>query len=298
MFTLSVLAMATAAALLVPDLTLAQANMAERLAPGQPPVIAVTGRMRDAGVPEDSLAGLQWAIDRGVDLLAVRVQLTGDGQYIVFNDGVLTRMTNVREIFPDGAPRREPGDMAAKWHIVADYTLEEIKRLRLLDAQGGDHPVPTLDEALDLIDGRVPVLLALEGYQIESLAALLEPRDKQGLLLFAGGDVQDLPAISAATGIGIWASVVDASNPKAVFEDRIQRFGSELKVVDVRSSSLTPEILAIADEHGVRLAVGGIFWEDIELRGGNTAPWLEAIDGGAAVYWTEHPNTVLELLGR
>ncbi len=293
-----IFAIAGAVAMLVPDLGVAQAGMVERLAPGQPPVIAVTGRMNDTAFPDDSMAGLQWAIDRGVDLLAIRVQMTGDGEYIVFNDGTLTRMTNVRDVFPDGAPRRDPGDMVAKWHMVADYTLEEIKRLRLLDPYGGDHQVPTLNEALDFVDGRLPVLLALEGYDVDSLAALLGQRDTEALLLFDGGDLPKVAALSAATGIGVWASVVDAGNPLAAFEKRIEAFGPSLKVVDVRSSSLTPQIVAKADEHGVRLAVAGIFWEDIELKGGNTAPWVDALDSAAAVYWTEFPDTVLNLLDR
>lgn len=298
MYTKLPIAFAAVLALLLPNHGFAQASMDERLASGQPPAIAVTGRMRDNGFPDDSLAGLQWAIKRGVDLLAIRVQLTGDGEYIVFNDGTLTRMTNVRNVFPDGAPRRKPGDMVAKWHIVADYTLEEIKTLRLLDPQGGDHSVPTLEEALDVVDGRLPVLLALEGYEAESLAALLKPRDTQGILLFDGGDLQKLSAVSAASGIGVWASVVDASNPLAEFEQRLAMFGPALKVVDVRSSSLTSEMLAKAEEHGVRLAVAGIFWEDIELKAGNSNPWLEALDSAAAVYWTEYPDTVLSLMGR
>jgi hypothetical protein len=254
--------------------------------------------MLDTDYPWDSLAGYQWALDRGVDLLVVRVQMTGDGNYIVMNDATLTRTTNVREVFPDGASSRSPKDAAARMHIVADYSLEEIRKLRLLDPSGHDHPVPTLIEALDLIDGRVPVVLDLEGYEVESLAALLETRDKQNLLLFAEGDLPKLRAITAVTGIGAWCTIAFARDPLAALDRFIEHLGSDLKVVDVAHEQITADLIARAEQFGVRLSLRGADREDKALRIGDAAPWLEASGDPVAVFSTEYPDTVLKLLGR
>ena len=293
-----ILALAATLSLLIPNLTLAQVSMADRLAPGQSPVIVADGRMRDVDFPDDSLAAFRWAIDRGVDMLVVNVQRTGDDKYIVLNEATLTRSTNVRDSYPKGAPRRDPGDAAARWHLVADYTLEEIKQLRLLDPKGGDHPVPTLEETLDLIDGRILAVLNLKGYDVESLSALLKSRETEGLLLNDRDDLPNLRAITEATGIGAWSGVFDAHDPMAALEERMRRFGSDMKVIDVESDQLNPDFVARAEQLGVRLCLRGMGWEDVALTGGNTKPWLEAFDGPTALFMTEYPDTVLGLMGR
>ena len=298
MFTKYVPAITTVAALLFPNLALSQMSMAERLAPDQPPAIAAASRAVDTGYPDESLARIQWAINRGVDIVILWVQQTGDGKFILMSDGTLTRKTNVRDMYPNGAPRRDPGDPVARWHLVNDYTLEEIKQLRLLDPQGGDHPVPTLEEALDLIDGRILAVLGLDRFEVESLTALLEARDTQNLLLFNEGDLPALRAITEATGIGAWSTVAQARDPKAALEQQINTLSFDLKVVDVEYDQLTTDFVAWADQRGVRLSHRGMGREDIALRGGDTKPWLDALGGPATIFITQHPDTVLTLLGR
>ena len=282
----------------VPNLAGAQARLPERLAPDQPPAIVLAGRAVDTPFPDDSLARIQWAIDRGVDIVPISVQLTGDGHHIVMYDATLTRTTNVRDVYRSGAPRRDPGDTVARWHLVSDYTLEEIGRLRLLDPQGGDHPVPTLEEALDLIDGRALALLSVQGFDIESLTLQLEQQSTENLLLFNEGDLENLRDISAATGIGVWNSVTQARNPTMALQQLIDRFGSDLMVVDVERDQLTPDFIASADQHEVLLSHRGVAFEDAALRSGNTKPWQDALGGPARIFVTKYPDAVLKLMGR
>ena len=167
---------------LSPELALAQMSIEDRLAPGQPPVIIVH-RAAVGGAPDNSLAGIQNAIDRGIDMVEIDIQITLDGQYIVMHDPVLTTTTNVEDVFPDGSPHRIP-HKAGRPHYVEDYTLKEIQQLRLLDEQGGDHPVPSLDEVLHLVDGKLLVIMELKNWEKESLAQLLEDHETDNLLLF------------------------------------------------------------------------------------------------------------------
>ena len=294
----SVLAIITAAAILFPSLSLTQVSMTEKLAAGQPPLIASSARAMETGCPDESLCRIQWAIDRGVDIVIIWVQQTGDGKYILLSDGTLTRKTNVRDVFPNGAPRRDPGDAVARWHLVNDYTLEEIKELRLLDSEGGDHPVPTLEEALDLIDGQILVVLGVDSFEVESLKVLLEARDTSNLLLFNEGNLPALRAITEATGIGAWTTVTQARSPIEALEQQIEMFGADLKVVDVEYDQLTTDLIVWADQRGVRLSHRGMGREDIALRGGDTKPWLDALDGPANLFVTQHPDAVMKLLGR
>jgi glycerophosphoryl diester phosphodiesterase len=78
-----------------------------------------------------------------VDLIELDVQRCRDGALVLMHDTTLVRTTNAQRVFPTRGPWR-----------VADFTFDELTRL---DAGGwksrgfAGEPVPTLDEALEVI---------------------------------------------------------------------------------------------------------------------------------------------------
>lgn len=96
-------------------------------------------------VPENSLAAFELAVREkyGIEL---DIQFSRDGRIVVFHDVTLKRMC--------GVERR-----------VCDLTLAELKTLRLL---GTNQQIPTLVEVLQLVDGRVPLLIELKGDDIDT----------------------------------------------------------------------------------------------------------------------------------
>jgi glycerophosphoryl diester phosphodiesterase len=96
----------------------------------QPP-IAHRGLWSPEGPPENSLAAFEAACEAGYGI-ELDVQLTADGEAVVFHDGGLRRMT--------GADGR-----------VQDRTAAELAQLRLA---GSDERIPTLAEALRVIGRR------------------------------------------------------------------------------------------------------------------------------------------------
>jgi glycerophosphoryl diester phosphodiesterase len=91
------------------------------------------------GRPENSLAAFEHACALGFPA-ELDVRLTRDREVVVFHDRALRRLT--------GAAGR-----------VEDRTLAEIRGLRL---HGSREPVPLLREVLDLVHGRVPLLVELK----------------------------------------------------------------------------------------------------------------------------------------
>jgi glycerophosphoryl diester phosphodiesterase len=89
--------------------------------------------------PENSLASFRAAADEGLPI-ELDVQMTADEMVVVMHDEDLRRMT--------GDDRR-----------VDEITMHELRVLRLA---GGSEPVPSLAEALETIDGRVPVLVEIK----------------------------------------------------------------------------------------------------------------------------------------
>lgn len=95
-----------------------------------------------ARVPENSLAAFKLAVEKnyGIEL---DVHLTRDGEPVVFHDYNLMRVC--------GLDRK-----------IRDLTFKELRRLSLFDS---DQYIPHLQEVLDLVQGRVPLIVEFKIYQ-------------------------------------------------------------------------------------------------------------------------------------
>ncbi|KSB90374.1 glycerophosphodiester phosphodiesterase [Caulobacter vibrioides] len=103
------------------------------------PPIAHRGLWTQGGAPENSLAAFQAACARGYSI-ELDVQLTADGQAVVFHDDRLERLT--------GAEGR-----------LRDHTAAELGALKL---SGTDETIPTLADALAVIGHRAMVQIELK----------------------------------------------------------------------------------------------------------------------------------------
>jgi len=90
-------------------------------------------------IPENSIPAFKAAIEaeHGIEF---DVQFTKDHQLVVFHDDDLSRMCGINK-------------------KVIDLTYDELSEIRLLDT---DEKIPTLKEVLDLIDGRVPIIIEMK----------------------------------------------------------------------------------------------------------------------------------------
>ena len=91
------------------------------------------------GVPENSLAAFQAAIDLGAGI-ECDVRLSADNQVLVFHDRDLKRLCGIEL-------------------EVASMAAEELAGKDLL---GSNQNIPWLGELLDLVDGRVPILIEVK----------------------------------------------------------------------------------------------------------------------------------------
>ncbi len=119
--------------------------------------LIITGHRGGAGLgPENSLECIRKGIEAGATSIEIDVHITADNEIVVCHDPTVDRTTN-----GSGA--------------INEMTLKEIKELRLLEKgktkwqrlTGGTNPVtdqqiPTLQEVLDLVDGRVELLLEIK----------------------------------------------------------------------------------------------------------------------------------------
>lgn len=116
--------------------------------------------------PENSLSAFEIAIEDGADVIELDVRQTKDGVVVVMHDENIKRVTGVNK-------------------KIGDLTYEELLQYNLDADHGKDFPnekIPTLREAIELIDGRADMNIELKPAKTDTnletcVAALVEEYD-------------------------------------------------------------------------------------------------------------------------
>lgn len=114
------------------------------------------------GVPENSLAAFDAAAEAGFGI-ELDVQLSADGTVMVFHDYTLDRM-------------------CSKEGLLSELSAEELTNIPLNGARFPQF-IPTLRQVLEVVNGRVPLLIELKGESGDTAlvpALLREMADYQG----------------------------------------------------------------------------------------------------------------------
>lgn len=109
---------------------------------------------KNKGIPENSLAAFRLAAERGFGI-EFDLQITKDRKIVVHHDRSLKRMCGV--------------DVN-----VDEITYSELQKYRLL---GTEEVIPTLDQTLDAVGSRVPLIVEIKSYtEPEEISILVEER--------------------------------------------------------------------------------------------------------------------------
>ncbi len=108
--------------------------------PASKQVLVVAHRADWRNAPENSLAGIERAIQMGVDVIEIDLKKTKDGMLVLMHDTTIDRTTNGH-----GKPE--------------DYTWNELSRFTLKNGHGGPtrQHIPTFEACMRLVKGRVMV---------------------------------------------------------------------------------------------------------------------------------------------
>ncbi|MFS4428332.1 glycerophosphodiester phosphodiesterase family protein [Chryseobacterium sp. S90] len=130
-------------------------------------VVAHRGDWREA--PENSVWAIKKAIEKGVDMAEIDLAMTKDSILILMHDNTIDRTTTGK-----GKP--------------SDFTLEEIKKLHLRDGLGVETQmrVPTLQEILEISDGKILLNLDKGFDYIKQVYPLVKKRNMLDQILFKG----------------------------------------------------------------------------------------------------------------
>jgi len=95
--------------------------------------------IHNSEIPENSIAAFKLAIENNLTI-ELDIRLTKDNKIVVLHDETLFRMTGIDK-------------------KVCDCNYEDVKRLKLLNT---DNNIPTFKEVLQIIDGKVPIVIEIK----------------------------------------------------------------------------------------------------------------------------------------
>lgn len=253
-------------------------------------VTAHRGDWRNA--PENSLQAYKLAIAMGVDMIEVDLNKTSDGVVVIMHDGTIDRTTNGK-----GKP--------------SDYTLEQLKKFRLRDGLGTltKHTIPTLEEVMELVKGKVLVNLDKSyPYYNEAYQVLKKTGTLQQALFKTDATYPEVreryPAILDSI---TFMAVVNLAKPTAKqtiddYQKGMKPVAFELIFQQDTSAILTNN--AFIRKHGAKVWINSL-WpslngghdDNLAVEESNTKDsWDWLIAHGATMIQTDRPQALLNYL--
>jgi len=115
-----------------------------------------------SGYPENCIETLEYVLQHTPATFEIDPRLTKDSVIVLMHDATLDRTTN-------GTGK------------LSDYTLEEVKKLRLKDHQGNltDFQIPTLDEVIVWSKGKTVVILDIKDVPLAMTAAKIREHNAE-----------------------------------------------------------------------------------------------------------------------
>ncbi|MGC6479386.1 MAG: glycerophosphodiester phosphodiesterase [Flavobacteriaceae bacterium] len=183
-------------------------------------------------IAENTLPSIQKAIDLGVDGIEIDIFRCASGELVVFHDMTLEKLTNAEG-------------------YIEQISLDSIRKIAVLN----DYAIPTLAEALELIDGQVLLNIELKGANTAVLThELLQPylaQEQWGpehfiISSFNWKELQDFAAINTQIPI----AVLTEDDPLDALP-----IAQQLNAVAINPNyqMLTPEIVQKIKKKGLKI---------------------------------------------
>jgi len=158
--------------------------------------LLVAHRGEDSGAPENSLAAIAAAHDRGADVVEIDIRQSKDGVLVLMHDGDVKRTT-------DGETK-----LAGKSLDVTALSWAELQTLTLDDPTGGcegaladSNPqrcrVPTLAQAVQVAKGKVLLMLDFKSGDHMAVAKIVADADALDSVYFFDSSLDKLAQIQA-----------------------------------------------------------------------------------------------------
>ena len=252
-------------------------------------VIAHRGDWRNA--PENSLQAFKNCIAMGVDMIEIDLKKTKDGHLVLMHDETIDRTTNGK-----GRP--------------SDYTLAELRQFRLKNGLGRvtPHPIPTLEEVLQLTSGKILINID-KGYDyFQEVYALLQATGTTDQVVIKSGHPYE--KVKAENGDVldkvIYMPIVNLEQPDAA--QRIQAFEAIHPVaIECVFQAVTPDVLSLMkqiQQNGTKIWLNSL-WPSLNAGHDDDraveeedpdGSWGWLLEQGATLIQTDRPAELIHYL--
>ena len=251
-------------------------------------VVAHRGDWRNA--PENSLQAIKNCIEMGVDIVEIDVSLTKDSIPVLMHDGTIDRTTK-------GEGK------------IEDWTLDSLRTVYLRNGCGGvtPHKIPTLEEAMNLMKGKIMVNLDKSWAYMDKVYEVLKKTGTVDHAIFKGSrDVDYLNAqYGALMNKIIYMPIIRERTPD--LEGHVDDFLTERKpeafeILYKSDDSPMLNVIKTIKESGSRVWVNTLGASVCGGHDDNLAvdypdeAWGWVIEHGANIIQTDRPELLIEYL--
>ncbi len=229
-------------------------------------IYVVAHRGAHQGIPENSLAAYQKAINLGVDFVEVDIRTTKDGEFVSIHNRAIDAYV--------------PGKTGA----VKDLTLAELKALDIgkrIGPEWEDTRIPTFEEILNLCKGKCGIYLDLKAAPIPSLVALIKEKGMVNSVIWCLADYEEMSELNKTC-----PECILMPDPGDL--DEFAKILSEFRPIVVAPvwRELSKELINMSHEAGALVIVDE---QDKES-------WTQALEWGVNGIQTDHPGELIKYL--
>jgi len=223
------------------------------------------------GIPENTLAAYQKAIDLGCDFVEIDIRRTKDGRFVSVHNETVDAYTE--------------GEVEGK---VGDFTLAELKQLNIGKRVGQEwvnERIPTFEEILQLCKGQIGIYLDLKEPDVKAQIDIIKKYGMERDIIWY------IPAsyMEAIKEVKKYCSTCIAM-PDPGSKDNMEKVVTEVHpmVIATDMGELSKDYMKIAKKLNVKVIT--------DDKKGNLEEWKKILKMGADGIQTDNPKELIEFL--
>ena len=225
--------------------------------------------------PENSISAITHAIDLGVDIVELDVKISKDGIPVLMHDGTIDRTTN-------GSGK------------VTDHTLSELLTFRLKKSDGTvtDETIPTFEEALHVIHGKIMVDIDLKTDDVEAIVETVIKTDTRSHVFYFDNDYDLLKEI---LDLEESSMLMPRAYSYEMADSALKLFTPQ--VVHIDPSFYTPEVTNLIRNKNSRIWINALGDFDEMIRKGDVEEAMKKLlQYNANIIQTDEPELLIKYL--
>jgi glycerophosphoryl diester phosphodiesterase len=237
-------------------------------------VLVASHRATHNVYPENSLKAIQASINLGVDIIEIDVKVSKDGIPFLMHDRTMDRTTTGK-----GDPE--------------ELTWEELQKLDIVDkGKKTSYKIPSLEQALELADGKILVDLDLKTDRLDRIIEVVKRLDMKESVFFFEDDYSALLHIQSADKNFM---IMPRAHSVGQADTAISMF--DPPVVHIDFSFYTTACVNLIKNSNARIWINALGDCDKDLRDGKSKQALKKLlDKGATIIQTDEPELLLRAL--